>query len=191
MLGVDPNDSLVALQELTSRAVPTEFARELRRWAEGFQVKDWVCDSLGSSELTGGDGNLSFIAVLNRGGIRVRATTYREKDAESFIQMIQEVLVIPPEPDQLGRTEARLKVAHDCRLLITDIEQCAWAKYKNIDETKPSLEISNRDALSALKYALAAQPRFDKGREKIIRSKTVGITGRHGTFRTQDTEEDW
>jgi hypothetical protein len=105
--------------------------------------------------------------------------------------MIQEVLVIPPEPDQLGRTEARLKVAHDCRLLITDIEQCAWAKYKNIDETKPSLEISNRDALSALKYALAAQPRFDKGREKIIRSKTVGITGRHGTFRTQDTEEDW
>jgi len=192
LLGVTPQDDLVALKELTSRSVPSEFARELRAWTNGFRVVDWVCDSLGSSELTGGDGNLSFISVLNKNGIRIRSTSFKEKSDEAWISMIHECLAIPLEPDNMGRREPRLKVIEDLKLLISDIENVSWKRYKNIDEVKPALDISNKDALAALKYCLATQPRFTKGKEKVVRlRKAPPSTSRFGTLRSNKNEEGW
>lgn len=173
LLGVSPDNNLFVLKEMSSRAVPSEFARELRNFYQGHRVVDVVCDSLGSSELTGGDGNLSFIQVLKNNGVRVRATTFDEKRDEAWIQMIQEVLTIPPEPDNFGRREPRLKIASHCKGLIGDIETVEWSKIKNIDEYRPKLAIESKDFLSCLKYALAAQPHFNRGKEKVIGSSPV------------------
>lgn len=171
MLGVTEAGNYVYLKEMASRAVPSEFADELKAFYRGYRVVDIVCDSLGSSELTGGQGNLSFIQVLRDNGVRVRATTYDEKRDEAFIQMIQEVLAIPLEPDNLGLQEPRLKIVKSCRGIIADIESVEWQKYKNMDEYKPRLATSSKDFLAALKYALATELSFDKGQEKVIRSQ--------------------
>lgn len=172
MVGATPDDNLVALKELSSRSIPSVFARELRDWYQGYRVVDIVCDSFGSSELTGGDGNLSFIQVLKDNGVQVRPTRYDEKLDESWIQMIQEVLAVPLEPDQLGETNPRLKIVSSLKGLIADIETVEWQKYRNLEEFKPKLAIESKDFLACLKYALAAQPHYLKGREKTIRSRT-------------------
>lgn len=171
LLGVSPDDKLFALKELSSRAVPSQFARDLKAWYQGYRVVDIVCDSLGSSELTGGSGNLSFIQVLKDNGVRARATTFDEKRDEAWIQNIQEVLSLPLEPDNFGRREPRIKVHRSCKGLLSDIETVEWAKYRNLEEFKPKLAIESKDHLSCLKYALAAQPRFTKGREHVIRAR--------------------
>jgi hypothetical protein len=178
MIGVTPHDKLVVLKEMSSRAIPSKFAEELKEWYAGFRVVDIVCDSLGSSELTGGQGNMSFIQVLREKRVAVRATTYDEKKDEAWIQMIQEVLAIPLEPDNLGQKEPRLKVCAPCKGVIADFETVEWETYKNIDEFKPKLAIGNKDFLSCVKYALAAQPKFSKGRERVIRSRAVGWNNR-------------
>lgn len=170
LLGVSPDDRLFALKELSSRAIPSQFARELRDWYRGYKVIDIVCDSLGSSELTGGSGNLSFIQVLKDNGVRARATSFDEKRDEAWVSNIQEVLAIPLEPDNYGHCIPRLRYHRDCKHLIFDTETVEWAKYRNIDEYKPKLAIESKDMLSCLKYALAAQPRFTKGREAVIRA---------------------
>jgi hypothetical protein len=170
LLGVSPDNKLYVLKELSSRAVPSQFARDLRAWYQGYKIVDIVCDSLGSSELTGGSGNLSFIQVLKDGGVRVRATTFNEKKDEAWIQNIQEVLSIPLEPDNFGRREPRIKFHRTLKGLISDIESVEWAKYRNIEEFKPKLAIESKDFLSCLKYALAAEPHFTKGRERVIRA---------------------
>lgn len=171
MLGVKPNGNLVYLKEISSRAVPSEFATELKKWYHGYRVIDIVCDSFGSSELTGGEGNLSFIRVLKDNGVRVRATTYDEKRDEAFIQMIQEVLVIPKSPDNFGIIEPRLTVVEGCRGIIENIESVEWERYKNVDEYKPRLAIHSKDFLATLKYALACQPRFNSNHGKILKTK--------------------
>lgn len=168
LLGVSPDDQLYVIKEMSSRSIPSVFARELRNFYQGYKVIDIVCDSLGSSELTGGDGNLSFIQVLKNNGVRVRATTFDEKRDEAWIQNIQEVLAIPLEPNRFGQKEPKIKINQACKGLIADIETVEWARYRNIDEFKPKLAIEAKDFLSCLKYALAAQPRFTKGREKVI-----------------------
>lgn len=174
LLGVSPDDKLFVLKELSSRAVPSQFARDLRDWYQGYRIVDIVCDSLGSSELTGGSGNLSFIQVLKDNGVRVRATTFDEKKDEAWISNIQEVLSLPLEPDNFGKREPRLKIHRAVKGLISDIESVEWARYRNLEEFKPKLAIESKDFLACLKYALAAQPRFTKGRERVIRSNSVG-----------------
>jgi len=172
LLGVTPDDRLVYLKELASRAVPSEFAEELKRWYSGHRILDIVCDSLGSSELTGGSGNLSFIRVLNDNGVRVRATTYDEKKDEAFIQMIQEALRIPTEPDAFGNKLPRITfLKHESRGIVSDIESVEWESYRNLDEYKPRLSIGNKDYLACLKYALAARPHYAMDRSRVIHSK--------------------
>lgn len=183
MLGVSPDDQLFAIKELRSRSIPSVFAQELKSWYAGFRVIDLVCDSLGSSELTGGEGNLSFIQVLNNNGVRVRATRYDEKQDEAWIQMIQEVLAVPLEPDNLGNKEPRLRVSSACRGLIADIETVEWQRYKNIDEFKPKLAIDSKDILACLKYALAARPHFKKDRYPV--KKTPGPVGLKEKWRSR------
>lgn len=171
LVGITPSDGLVYLKEMSSRAVPSKLAGELKQFYDGYRVVDMVCDSLGNSELTGGEGNASFIRVLNDNGVRIRATRYDEKNDESFIQMIQEALVIPQEADAYGKHDPRIKFNRNCKGIIADIETCEWQRFKNMDEYKPKLAIGKKDFLACLKYALATQPRFTKGRERIIRPK--------------------
>ncbi len=175
MLGVTDKDGLVVLKEMTSRSIPSVYARELKEFYRGYRVVDLVCDSLGNSELTGGDGNLSFIRVLNDNGVRIRATRYDEKADEAWISMIQECLAVPLEPDNLGRTEPRLKFVQTCKGVINDIRTVEWMRFKNMDEFKPKLAIASKDFIACLKYALATQPSFSKDKSKVFKQpKSIG-----------------
>lgn len=169
LVGITKDDQLVYLKELSAKCPPREFARRLKEMYAGYRVVDIVCDSMGSSELTGGDGLLSFIRVLNEEGIRCRATSYDEKQDEAFIQMIQDVLALPLEPNNFGKIEPRLKIVATCSGIIADVETVCWEKIRNSEDHKPKLSIAKKDFLACLKYALAAQPRFNKGSEKVIR----------------------
>jgi hypothetical protein len=169
MLGVTDKDELVVLKEMTSRSIPSVFANELKEFYKGYRVVDMVCDSLGSSDLTGGEGNLSFIKVLQNNGVRIRATRFEEKNDEAWIQMIQECLAIPLEPDNFGRCEPRLKITNNCKGVINDLRTVEWQRFKNMDEFKPKLAIASKDFLSALKYALATQPSFKKDKKKVMK----------------------
>jgi hypothetical protein len=169
MLGVTPDNQFRALKEMASKSAARQFAKELKDFYKGYRVLDIVSDSLGSGDSTGGEGRLSFIAVLQSEGIRVRATTFQEKQDDAWISMIQDVLLLPDEPNNFGERKPRLQIASSCLGLINDIETVAWAKYRNLDEYKAKLDISTKDFLSSLKYCLATQPRFTKGRERVIR----------------------
>lgn len=184
MLGVTDKDQLVVLKEMTSRSIPSKFAQELKDFYKGYRVIDLVCDSLGNSDLTGGEGNLSFIQVLKDNGVRIRATRYEEKADEAWIQMIQECLAIPLEPDNLGNMEPRLKFVKTCKGCINDVRTVEWARYKNMEEFKPKLAIGAKDFLAALKYALATQPSFTKTRQKIFKQPVTPGWGqsRHKAF---------
>jgi hypothetical protein len=184
MLGCMPDGGYIFLRELSSNSlardsVPSDFARELKRWYQGYRVVDIICDSLGSGSMTGGEGNKSFIEVLNQCGVRARATSWEDKKEESWVMRIQEVLAIPLVPDNFGRRIPRLRVLSNCTGIISDIESVQWQKYRNMDEYKPSLDISNKDYLAALKYALASNLHFEKGNVKMYRrarpAETYGI----------------
>lgn len=170
LLGCTPNEQLIALAEIASSSVPSQFAAELREWYKGYRIVDIVCDSLGSSPYSGGQGTKSFIRVLNDNGVWARATTFKEKGDEQWITSIKEVLAIPVVPDNMGQREPILKIHHSCKGLIDDVESVEWGKYRNIDELKPTLAIDSKDYLAALKYALASSPRYTKGREQVIRA---------------------
>lgn len=169
LVGITKDGGLVYLKELSAKCPPREFARRLKEMYTGYRVVDIICDSMGSSELTGGDGLLSFIRVLNDEGVRCRPTTYDEKQDEGFIQMIQDVLALPLEANNFGKIEPKLKIVASCSGIIADIETVQWERYRNSEEHKPKLAISKKDFLACLKYALAAQPRFNKGSEKVLR----------------------
>lgn len=176
MMGITKDNQYVVLKELSYKGTAPEFAERFKIWAAGYNIVDIIADSLGSSELSGGDGRLSFIASLNKHGVKCRATTYAEKDDSAWISMIREVLFIPEEPDNFGNRTPRLRVLSNCTGLIADIEQAAWKKQRLSDEYLPKIDISKLDRLAALKYCLAAQPTHDKGRERVIRSRNgVGL----------------
>jgi hypothetical protein len=184
LIAVSPDDEVYVIDEYASRAIPSRLAMELyERWGN-HRIVDFISDSLGSSELTGGQGNLSLIAVLNQTweeeecqDWRIRPTTYDEKLDENWIQMIQEFLVIPLEADNFGRKEPKLKVFSHCTGVIFDIENVGWLKYKNIDEMKPKLDMVQRDYLSCIKYSLAARPRYNMNRQRVIRQKPSPWSG--------------
>lgn len=176
MMGCTPENKFVVLKELSSRSIPSRFAQELKDMYKGYRVVDIICDSMGSGDYTGGEGNSSFIQVLNQNGVRARATSYDEKQDAAWLTNIREILAVPLEPDNFGKKEPKLKIANTCKRLISDIETVQWAKYKNIEEYKPKLDIESKDALACLKYAIAANVHFKKGNEKILRPRNpVGI----------------
>lgn len=185
LIGATPDDQIVVLRELRLKGTAPEFSVELKKMMQGFRVTDIVVDSLGSSDLSGGDGVLSFIASLNRHGIRCRATSYNEKSDEAWLSNIREVLMVPLEANNYGLREPRLKILSDCIGLISDIETVSWQRYKNQDDLlKPKLDISKKDSLACLKYGLACQPRFSMGSEKTIRGQNgAGLRQRDTTFR--------
>lgn len=188
-LGVTPQNKLIALREFAFKGDAKTFGRHLVPWMRGLKIVDIVVDSLGSGDLTGGDGVLSFIAALNdelaKSRYRCRATTFDEKQDEAWLTAIQNVLTVPVEPDNFGKMEPQLKILDTCTGLIHDIETVSWEKYRLDDIYKPKLDIKKKDYLACLKYGIAAQPAFDKGRETVIRPRggSAGIRNRDLTFK--------
>lgn len=178
MLGVDKDDHLYVIKELRAKQVAREFASTLKEWAKGYRVIDWISDSLGSSEYTGGEGFKSFIQILNEEGIRIRSTTWSEKNDEDFIERVRDVLYVPVEENNFGVRVPKLRVFSSCHGTISDIENVAWQSYRDFDIQKPKLEITHRDYLACLKYALATSLTFNKQKAKIWRpTKTVTSYG--------------
>lgn len=186
MLGADKDDQLYVLKHTRKKLTPREFARHLISWVDGFKVIDIVCDSLGSSDMTGGEGFKSFIEVLNEEfrikgyNIRARATTFKEKSDEDFVERIKDVLLIPETANNFGQKVPKLRVLEGCKEVISDIENAGWQRDRKANENKPKLEISNKDALACLKYALAASPWAGKDKARVYhrKSKLYGMPTR-------------
>jgi hypothetical protein len=183
LLGCDRDGQLYALKELKEKLVPREFARALKQWYAGYRVVDLVCDSLGASETTGGEGFKSFIQVLNEEGVRIRSTSYEDKSDEDFIARIQDTLKMPDEPDNFGRKRPKLLVSSRCPQLIKDIENVQWVRQKGTEDFKPKLDITHKDMLAALKYALACNltPKKGKAVAYHVKKKPYGLGGPKGT----------
>lgn len=164
LLGIDPHDQLFVIKEHSSKCAPSVFADEVATLCFGYKVVNGICDSLGSSDLTGGMGTLSFIQVMNRKweedsiALRIRPTTFDEKRDEAWIQRIQECLLLPIEEDQFGNINPELRFFTTCKGTIFDVENVAWQKIRLSEEVKPKLDMTKKDFLSCLKYALASQP---------------------------------
>jgi len=183
MLGVDEDNHLFVLKEFNAKMVAREFARALKQWYQGYRVVDHICDSYGSAEHLGGEGFKSFIQVLNEEGVRIRPTTWDDKKDEDFIDRIKTVLCLPSEPDNFGQRIPKLRIFNGNHGIIRDIENVQWIKFKNADVFKPKLDISNKDFLACLKYALASNLTYDKTKSKIYRrvggAETYGIQPTH------------
>lgn len=175
LMGADKHGPVV-LKELAMKSVPRDFAKHLKKWYTGYRVVDIVCDSLGSSAMTGGENFKSFIEILNEEGVRARATTFQEKDDTEWIARIQDALRIPDEPDNFGNRQAALRIMADCHGLINDIETVEWAKIKNMEDFKPKLDISRKDFLAALKYALATGLTYSR-RKNAVYYRTDSVYG--------------
>ena len=180
LLGCDHEGRLYYIKEFSSTKTPREFARQLRKFYEGYSVIDIVADSLGSSRMSGGDGTKSFIEVLNEEGVRIRATRYDEKSDEEWIARIRSVLEIPEGKDNFGRPlPPTLRIFNNCTQIISDIESVQWLKVKHTDIYKPKLDIANKDALACLKYGLACQLQYGRRRDRIIKpSGSKGVSWR-------------
>lgn len=183
--------------ELAEKMLARSFGFALLEWSRGWQIADWVCDSLGSAEYTGGEGFKSFIEVLKYDlGIPVRATTYDEKLDEEWIERIRGALEIPVEADNFGQQVPKLQVQEHCVNLMKDIKNVAWLKFKNAvpgEDNKPKLDISNKDFLACLKYALASAAgvmkdinndgtsiaRIQKSSIKLVGSGTTSVRSRY------------
>jgi hypothetical protein len=175
------------LKETHKKCYARDFARHLKEWFRGFRVIDIVSDSLGSSEGTSNEGFKSFIQVLREEDIQVRATTWEEKSDEDFIERIKDVLALPVEPNNFGELKPKLNIFSHNIGIITDIENVQWLKIRNQDLFKPKLDITNKDYLSCLKYALATNLHFDKDRKKIYR-RTQGA-GTYGIIAPKEQSQ--
>jgi hypothetical protein len=177
MVGADEY-GLVAVKELSLKLVPRDFAKVLKKWMEGYRVLDIVCDSLGASEMTGGEGFSSFIQVAQSEGVRLRSTTYEDKSDEDWIQRIQDVLAVPQEENNFKQRLPKLRVSQGCTGLISDIETVQWVKVRNLDEYKPKLDIGSKDFLACLKYALACNLTHQRKRERAyyVKKPVYGLS---------------
>lgn len=186
-LGLDKETGYkYVIGELCRKATARDFAEQLLDWSRNWRVVDWNVDSLGSADTSGGEGFKSFIQVLKDHGIRARATSFEDKKDEEWIERIKGALEIPKEPNNYGEFIPQLRVFSSCVGTYKEFKNVAWLRYKNHEQAnKPKLDISNKDFLAALKYALAAastaptkrnQDSFQKislsGRSKVsIRSR--------------------
>lgn len=173
LVGADEVNRIYAIKELAIKLPPRQFGSYLAEWCSNYRVTDIVVDSLGSADLTGGDGFKSFITVVNeelaKFNLRCRPTTWEEKGEDAFVARMQDALLIPSEEDNFGQKIPKLRIFRNCTGLISDIENVQWAKDRLRDENKPKLEMSNKDFLSALKYALATNVNFKKGTARVVR----------------------
>lgn len=186
LLGATPY-GLVYLKEIAAKALPKDFARMIKDMMAHHRVIDIVCDSLGQADYTGGEGFMSFIQVLQREGVRVRATSYKDKSDEDWITRIQDVLAIPEEPNNFGQRLPKLRLLSGNVGIIGDIETVQWAKYRNLDEYKATLDIGAKDYLACLKYALATNLHVKKEKDRAY-YYTKPMYGLNVTPRTLPTK---
>jgi phage terminase large subunit-like protein len=178
MVGCDRDGRLYYIKEMARKAVAKDFAADLKEFMAGYTVVDIVSDSLGSADMTGGEGFRSFIDVLRRNGIAVRPTLYEEKKDEPWVERIQTILAIPGEIDEFGEpVPPQLRIMEGNAGIVSDIENVCWLKVRGVDILKPKLDITAKDFLSALKYALAVHLHPEKGRTTIARRKPVTTYG--------------
>jgi hypothetical protein len=175
LLGADRDNQYVVLDEFKLKAPSGKFTQAVidRGWFTDYRVIDIIYDSYGNEEQSGGDGMKSFgqkmNEVLAQNGIgRARATTYEDKSDEDFMERIENVLEVPEKPNSAGETLPKLRILETCKGLINDIRQVQWQRDKKLNENKKKLEISNRDFLACLKYALATNLYFKKTKSKIF-----------------------
>ena len=183
LLVSDDRGQLYVVDEMAHNVVAKDFVEHLRKFMDGYRVVDIVSDSLGSADMTGGEGFYSFIQILQKNGIRIRPTTFNEKNDEAFIERIQSVLAIPKNENNFGQKIPKLRIFSHCTGLVSDIENVQWQKAKGVDENKPKLDITHKDYLSCLKYALATHLNPNKGKITSYMYKdpasTYGLT-QHG-----------
>lgn len=182
LLGATGDGRVYYIKEYGSKSPARQFARELKEFIKGdWRMIDYICDSLGETPRTGGDGNKSFCQVLREEGIPVRATSFEDKDDEDFIQSIQQVLEIPEKKDNFGRALPKLAILEGNNKIINDIETVAWQKYRQHDIFKEKLDITAKDYLSCLKYGLKSGIGYiaELGRApKVLRRSSPSYTGR-------------
>lgn len=172
LLGADRHNQLYALKELSAKLPARDFAHKLVELWGTYRVTDVIVDNFGSADSTGQEGFISFIEILNkvfqeRGvGWRARPTTYQEKDDEAWIARLQDSLLIPEKENNFGQRIPKLRVSDECKGLIQNIESVGWQRDKRLGITKPKLDITQKDYLAALKYALGANIHFKRGKNK-------------------------
>jgi hypothetical protein len=172
-LGKNKYGRRIVVGELAAKATARDFALKLHEWSRNWKVVDIVVDSLGSADTTGGEGFKSFIQVLKDCGIRCRPTTFEEKSDSAWIDRVRTALEIPLTPDNFGQTTPGLQIFRSCPNIIKDIENVAWLRHKNLDMNKDKLDISHKDYLACLKYALAAESTHMN--PKLREAKTVRL----------------
>lgn len=181
LIGATGDGRIYYIKEGKSKSPGRAFAQEMREFCEGpWKVIDYVIDSLGATPNTGGDGNKSFSEVLNQCGVPVRSTSFADKDDEDFIQNIQQVLEVPTETDTFGRRLVKLGIMEGNQGIINDLETVQWIKARQNENFKNKLDITKKDYLSLLKYALKTNIAFiaDVGRlPKIKRAKRSPWSG--------------
>jgi hypothetical protein len=174
LVGATGDGRVYYIKEMSSKSSARQFAAELKDFYKGFRVIDVISDSLGETPRTGGDGNKSFCDVLRDCGVPARATSFDEKNDEDFIQCIQQVLEVPDHPDQFGRLQPKLAIMDGNEGIVHDIETVTWLKHRNIEGFKPKLDITSKDYLSLLKYALATSIAFVADVGRVPKTKRSG-----------------
>ena len=169
ILGCNHEGDYIYIDEISIKCSPRQFARKLKPWYEPYPIVDIICDSIGSSPTSGGYEELSFIEVLAQEGIRARSTRRDEKDDERWMNMIQDVLLIP----EGAKSKPKLQVIEGNKGIVGDIENVQWLKYKNEEIFKPKLDITKKDFLACLKYYLMSNPGASRGRAKIHKPSTA------------------
>ena len=180
MLGVNPKGELYYIKEMSLRAPAREFAERLLEWMAQYPVHDIVCDSLGNSGMSGGEGLASFIDILNEAGVRCRPTTYADKSDEVWINGIQDALYCEES------TMPKLRIFEGNYGIIDDIENVQWLKIRHSESFKPKLDISKKDYLACLKYCLASNPIFvynsGSGQQRVRTYASAPV----GNFRSRE-----
>lgn len=175
LVGATGDGRIYYIKEMETKSPPRAFAAELKDFLKGdWRVIDYVIDSLGETPGTGGEGNRSFSDVLRLCGIPVRSTDFDDKNDEDFIQRIQQVLEIPEQVDNFGRKQPKLAIVAGNDGIIDNVETAQWQKYRQHELFKPKLDISSKDYLACLKYALKTSIAFvsDVGKlPKVKRSR--------------------
>lgn len=174
LVGATGDGRVYYVKEMRSRSPARAFAQELKDFYSGFRVIDYCIDSLGETPGTGGDGNMSFSEKLRACGVPVRSTSYSDKNDEDFVQRIQQVLEVPDQPDNFGRSIPILGILEGNEGIVHDIETVTWLKYRNQEGFKPKMDISSRDFLSLLKYALATTIIHMTGQQRAPKVKRAG-----------------
>lgn len=175
-LAINPyNKQMYVVSTIAEKQVAADFAMKVHEWTKKWRVVEYICDSLGSADLTGGEGFKSFIQVLNDYGIRVRPTSFEDKKDEVWIERIRTALAIPQQANNFGETKPRLQVFKSCDTIIKDIQNVSWVKNKTAEMNRDRLEISNKDYLACLKYALSVAAKYID--ERVINARPIKIGG--------------